>query len=275
MYLVQRFLRNSLQEHSTRPNGLINGEISLIDISAAFPGERDVVLFDADNTLWVLEPLYDEARRELCRIVVQHDGRGTEHEVEQFQRETDRQLHKSMGYSRERFAKSFLMTAEKFLSEDTLEALRPRVVEVALKAIDTPAPNVEGVEKCLEQVSRLFWTAIYTAGDKAIQTRRVQESGLERLVHHVEYVDTKSVEQLEALIQRLSVTAAQVWVVGDSPRSDIQPALRAGCRAIWIRNKNWHEVEAEELPESPMLYRVDNLESASDVLMQVRGAGGK
>lgn len=44
-------------------------------------------------------------------------------------------------------------------------------------------------------------------------------------------------------VEALGLPAEEVLVVGDSYRKDIVPALKAGCRAIWIKGKGWTDEE--------------------------------
>lgn len=80
------------------------------------------VIFDADNTLWDLESLYDDARKMFCAYVAELLARQSpmggpgEASVDALQRHRDIQLQKTHGYSAARFARSF---------EDTLSFLLP------------------------------------------------------------------------------------------------------------------------------------------------------
>ena len=58
-------------------------------------------------------------------------------------------------------------------------------------------------------------------------------------------------EKDEAAYRRLVVTAAldrtRTFMIGNSPRSDINPALRAGLRAVFIPHPHTWELEHEEV----------------------------
>lgn len=50
-------------------------------------------------------------------------------------------------------------------------------------------------------------------------------------------------------VKALGMKPEEVLVVGDSYRKDIEPALAAGCRAVWLKGKGWTEDEdATEYP---------------------------
>ena len=50
-------------------------------------------------------------------------------------------------------------------------------------------------------------------------------------------------------VRALELPAEQCLVVGDSFRKDIEPALKAGCRAVWIKGAGWTpEEDAQTYP---------------------------
>lgn len=52
-------------------------------------------------------------------------------------------------------------------------------------------------------------------------------------------------------VKALKLPADEVLVVGDSYSKDIEPALKAGCKAVWIKGKGWTDAEdAIEYPQT-------------------------
>lgn len=52
-------------------------------------------------------------------------------------------------------------------------------------------------------------------------------------------------------VKDLGLSPDEVVVIGDSYRKDIEPALKAGCQAIWIKGKGWTpEEDAQTYPET-------------------------
>ena len=82
-------------------------------------GESNWVIFDADNTLWDVEALYDAAREKFCHLVAELSHQNLK-DIEEYQRETDGTLYATFGYSASRFARSFEETLNHFVPDPTI-----------------------------------------------------------------------------------------------------------------------------------------------------------
>lgn len=91
------------------------------------------VIFDADNTLWNIEYLYNEARNELCKYLSEKGHSFPE--VGNFQRRRDRELYLTYGYSACRFARSFEDTAIHFLDGSDVNSIT-HCRSIALQVFD-------------------------------------------------------------------------------------------------------------------------------------------
>jgi hypothetical protein len=85
-------------------------------------GRTAWIIFDADNTLWAIEHLYDAAREALVHYL---SAEGCDaKQVEEYQRMRDKELHKTYGYSARRFARSFEDTLLRFFRNALDESVR-------------------------------------------------------------------------------------------------------------------------------------------------------
>ena len=197
------------------------------------------VIFDGDNTLWDLESLYNDARVTLCELVA--GGEITTKAVDAYQRDHDRKLHAEMGYSPKRFPRSFADTATRFLGQGDprIEAARS-LGETVFSAV---AATPDDLDSCLTELAKTHRLALLTAGDHEIQTMRLQHFGRHAYFDAMKVVERKDVTALVAFLVEIGADPAQSWMVGDSIRSDIIPAIASGLRAIHMEADNWHEVE--------------------------------
>jgi putative hydrolase of the HAD superfamily len=81
--------------------------------------------------------------------------------------------------------------------------------------------------------------ALLTKGDPSVQSRRTQRSGLSDLFDIIEIVPEKSGTIIRELVARLGVEIDSAWMVGNSIRSDVIPAVDAGIRTVWIGAHVW------------------------------------
>ena len=208
---------------------------------------KNWVIFDGDNTLWLIEHLYDEARENLCHHLVArgHDA----HEVDKFQRNRDRELHASYGYSACRFARSFEDTALKFAPESSGKDIL-HVRNLALEVFEREATLPDGLDHLLKDLAQKYSLAIVTAGEHWVQKRRIEYFHLSHLFSAIEIVETKNASVFLGFCEKYAVCKENSWMVGDSINSDVIPATEAGLNAAYLAAKNWAVIEgiAADLP---------------------------
>ena len=210
------------------------------------PADDKWIIFDADNTLWRTEVIYNEARNRLCDYI--HSASGTAREaVEAFQRETDKKLEALYGYSASRFARSFEDTLINYLGTPEADEIR-HARRLAEDVFRTKAAIYPGVEEVLRTLRADHWKlAIITAGEEWVQKKRLSESHLENIFDEIIIVERKCSSEFSNFCRDRKFDPVGSWVVGDSLRSDILPAIEAGFNAIWVQHDNWREVERAEL----------------------------
>jgi len=221
------------------------------------------VIFDGDNTLWDVESLYDQARENLCNLVERLGGNAQAAEL--FQRARDTELYERHGYAAHRFPQSFADTVRHCLGRDD-PVLEEKARDIAAQVFRVSAPLVADVDLVLRRVRSRYALALLTAGDKAVQAQRLDDFGRTGQFNAVRVVERKSEETLSAFLEDHSIDRRRAWVVGDSIRSDIEPALLVGVRAIHVEVANWHPVETigRELP--PSVRRVSCLLEVCEIL---------
>lgn len=213
------------------------------------------VIFDADNTLWAVEHLYDEARAELCHLMQELGANAVE--CEEFQQRRDKELHVTYGYSACRFARSFEDTLLHFFPDAAAESVR-QVRGLALDVFEQHCEPAEGLEEVLQSLkSAGYALGIITAGERWVQERRLAAFHLCEQFSAVEIVDAKSEEVFLRFCDKWKVNVERSWVVGDSIRSDIIPARKAHLKAVLLDAHNWRFVERQssELPNGTPVVR--------------------
>ncbi|OBY24860.1 hypothetical protein A9D60_23455 [Leisingera sp. JC1] len=202
------------------------------------------VIFDGDNTLWDIECLYNQARQNLIKELA--DLGVCPEEAEIFQRMTDVELFQSLGYSQERFPKSFSKTLLHFkpLSSD----LDVEKVEEMARTVFTSNPTpFKGAAKTIHWLKRHFKIGLLSAGPRQSQLRKIQHfcSGDDSLFDAVEVVSLKTPDVLRDFCLGNNINPSHSWMIGDSLKHDIKPALSIGLNAIHVNSENWSELEVD------------------------------
>jgi NTE family protein len=208
------------------------------------------VIFDADNTLWNVEAFYNRARTKMAEYVATLCESELV-DVERYQQERDRQLREIYGYSASRFARSFEDTIYKFIPDARSEQVRHvrALAEAVFAQKAELTPDVELVLRSLH--SQGWYLGLLTAGEAWVQQKRISEFHLQGIFHAIEIVEQKTAREFKKFCEKHNIDPEKCWVVGDSKRSDIDPAIGAGLHAILVPHENWSIIEdALEVDES-------------------------
>src|SRR5262249_45937897 len=126
-------------------------------------------------------------------------------------------------------------------------AIADRIRHAARSVFERTPPLVAGARETLTCLrARGARLALLTKGDPQLQWRRIESSGLRDLFHVVQIVPEKSPITIRNVVASLGVNPESAWMVGNSIRSDMLPAIAAGIRAIWINAHVWEYERAHD-----------------------------
>jgi putative hydrolase of the HAD superfamily len=150
--------------------------------------------------------------------------------------------------------------------------LAERCAEIG-KAVVGPPPPINGALPALQRLVRKFPTAVYTQGaDRVYQMSCVEATGVHEIVgaDRVVVCERKTAAAFQSTLAGFQVDdPAAVWMIGNSIRSDINPALEAGARAILVEVSDPWEFDLVE-PVSNDFVRVSSFQHAVDYLLWSR-----
>jgi len=223
-----------------------------------------VIVFDGDDTLWTTEPLYDDARSAARAVVAAAGLDGGQWEV--LERAIDVANVATLGYSPKRFPTSCLQAYEDLCAreERTPEAAVASQIRRAATTVFKREPvvvdNARGTLEFLRR--RGIRLALLTKGDLRVQTQRIEGSGLRPMFAAVRIVSEKSPAIIRSTVAALGAEPSEAWMVGNSIKSDVIPALQAGLTVVWIEAHVW---EHERVPEHGLDDRVIALHALADI----------
>ncbi len=202
------------------------------------------LLIDADDTLWENNIYFEQAIHDFITFL--DHSQLTHEEVRKVLDEVER----LMGYGAANFTRSLVETyrrlAEKELRDEDLQQVRQFG-----EAISThPMQLLAGVEGTLDYLSTRHDLILLTKGDLEEQKLKVERSGIEDRFRQVVIVQEKDVAAYHQVIRDLQIDPRRGWMVGNSPRSDINPALAAGLNAVYIPHPHTWHFEHEEVQEA-------------------------
>lgn len=214
----------------------------------------DRTLFvDADDTLWENNVFYLQCTGQVLDEMAAY---GIDHDI--VQAELDRQERDhipTLGYGPRCYLTALEATCRSLLAERGItppRQLMARIRSYARVVLDPPMlllPKVRETLQALRPTSRLV---LVTKGASDVQSAKLRRSGLEGLFDESHIVPEKHPGTYTSLVEQLELEPTTTWMIGNSPRSDINPACEAGLGAIYIpHHSTWSaEMVGIERPQS-------------------------
>ncbi|GCE06106.1 HAD hydrolase-like protein [Dictyobacter aurantiacus] len=220
---------------------------------------RQHLLIDADDTLWENNIYFEQAIHEFIDFL-NHSNMSHE-EVRLVLDETERM----MGYGATNFTNSLLATYQQ-LAENTVSNEQLQYVRQLGEQIHShPLTLLDGVLETLEYLAPRHDLVLLTKGDLEEQRLKVDRSGIEQLFNHVLIVPEKNVATYQQIVDQLELQTQISWMIGNSPRSDINPALAAGLNAVFVPHPQTWVLEHEEVTQPATNNQLLTLERFADL----------
>lgn len=217
------------------------------------------VVFDGDDTLWETAPLYSRAKQ---RFFGQMSSLGFDAlEVETAFHNIDVANVDRFGFSKHRFPTSMAETYRLFCarrdSQSDLDTERS-IRRIGYSVFDEVAMNSDYAEYVLAKVRPYYKLILATRGDEEVQRTKIERSGLAHFFDAIYVLAHKTTRELHTIARECELDILRSWIIGDSLRSDINPGLGVGFKAIWIPKETW-AYEHDEETESERLFKVHTL----------------
>ena len=199
------------------------------------------LLIDADDTLWENNIYFEQAIHDFITFL--DHSRLSREEVRAVLDDVER----LMGYGSVNFTRSLVETyrrlAEKDIQDEDVQLVRQFGEQIRTH----PLQLLEGVKETLNYLSPRHDLLLLTKGDLEEQKLKVERSGIEGFFRQVVIVPEKDVATYHRVVTELRLESKQTWMVGNSPRSDINPSLAAGLNAVYIPHLHTWHLEHEEV----------------------------
>jgi putative hydrolase of the HAD superfamily len=202
------------------------------------------LFIDADDTLWENNIYFEQAIHSFITFL--DHSRRTREEVRAVLDEVER----LMGYGVTNFTSSLVETYRRLTEQELREEDVQQVRQFGESIRTHPMQFLDGVKETLDYLSARHDLVLLTKGDLEEQKLKVERSGIEASFRQVVIVQEKDVATYYQVVSELRVDPKYTWMVGNSPRSDINPALAAGLNAVYIPHPHTWHLEHEEVQDA-------------------------
>ncbi|MCF3108009.1 HAD family hydrolase [Niabella sp. CC-SYL272] len=225
------------------------------------------IAFDADDTLWVNEPYFQEAEQRFCGLLEDYLS---QHAVSQELYKTEMQNLHLYGYGVKGFILCMIETIDRVSAGTAPLQLVNKAIALGQALLQYPIELLPGVTETLKCLKGRYRLVMATKGDLLDQERKLKKSGLEPFFHHIEIMSDKKKGDYEKLLKHLDCRPENFLMLGNSIKSDVLPVLELGGFAAHIPYQvTWtHERHDQTLKHA----RFVELKNISKVLEHLKSA---
>jgi putative hydrolase of the HAD superfamily len=210
---------------------------------------RQHLIIDADDTLWENNVYFERAFDEFAAFLAHSTL--TVDQISNVFDEIERANAKLHGYGSAIFGRSlcecYERLAERDISSDDLQT----VLGFAERVLEHPIDIIDGVPETLAYLAERHELTLFTKGHPEEQQIKIDRSGLGAHFTHTAIVREKTASSYRLLVEGRGMLAERSWMIGNSPRSDVNPALEAGLNAVFVPHSRTWRLEREELRDGP------------------------
>jgi putative hydrolase of the HAD superfamily len=225
-----------------------------------FPAGQ-TLLIDADDTLWENNIYFERAIAAFISFLDHKDYSPAE--VRQTLNAVERETILAHGYGLSSFARSLVDCFERLSPTQVTEEKRERIRGFARTIAEQEIELRPGVADTLADLATRHHLILMTKGNRAEQADKLARSGLAHHFAAVEIAAEKDPPTYRAVISRHELTPHTSWMIGNSPKSDINPALAAGLHAVFLFHPDTWVLEHATLDAAPAGQNLIELDSFS------------
>lgn len=219
------------------------------------------LIVDADDTLWENNIYFEKAFADFVDFLAHSTL--TPAQIRDVLNEIELVKARLHGYGALNFGRN-LQQAYRHLAEREIQPSHlNHVMSLAERILEQPVEIIAGVEQTLAYLCARHDLTLFTKGHPEEQRLKVDRSGLGRFFTHTAIVKEKDAEAYRQLVAARGFHPERTWMIGNSPKSDINPALEAGLNAVLIPHAHTWVLEHQDLRESGPRLRI--LEKFSDL----------
>ena len=218
-----------------------------------------IIAFDADDTLFVNEPYFQEVEQKFCELMsdyLSHQG------LSQELFKTEIENLNLYGYGIKGYILSMIEAAMKISNNTISIEIIEKIIEYGKILLQKPIELLDNVEQTLQTLHGKYKLIVATKGDLKDQQSKLHRSGLSHYFHHIEVMSDKHEINYQHLLNRLEINSNDFLMIGNSLKSDVLPVLNIGGHAIHIPfHTTWEHEKISHKIEHPNFTTVETIKS--------------
>ncbi|HEY5819032.1 MAG TPA: HAD family hydrolase [Mesorhizobium sp.] len=213
--------------------------------------------FDADDTLWQNEHFFRMTQERFAGLLADY---AEPEDLGDRLLAVERRNLETYGFGIKGFVLSMIETAVEVTEGRVPGTVVASILEAGREMLSHPVDLLPGAADVLDALSDSYRLVLITKGDLFDQERKIAASGLADRFHAVEIVSDKSPVTYERIFARHGDGAGRAMMVGNSLKSDVVPAIRAGAWGVFVPHAlTWILEHVDEPASHPRFRRIEAL----------------
>ncbi len=208
---------------------------------------KQILLIDADDTLWENNIYFERVIAQFISFLDHRDH--SPEQVREVLNDVERECILRHGYGLHSFAHALVDTFERLAVERITPAVHATIQGFANLIAEHPLEILPQVPETLDYLAGRHRLILMTKGSIPEQSGKIERSGLGKYFEAVEIVAEKDPPTYQSITTKYALPLDATWMIGNSPKSDINPALAAGLNAAFVPHDNTWILEHEEVGE--------------------------
>ena len=203
------------------------------------------LIIDADDTLWENNIYFERAFEEFVEFL-DHSSLSP-HQVRDVLDEMELANARIHGYGSLNFGRNLSQCYQHLVEREVREDDLRTVMGFAGRILECPMEVIAGVPATLEYLAGRHDLTLFTKGHPDEQKLKIERSGLGGFFGHTAIVKEKDAQAYRALVAERGMDPERTWMIGNSPKSDINPALEAGLNAVFVPHEHTWLLEKQDV----------------------------
>ena len=223
------------------------------------------LLIDADDTLWENNIYFEHAFDDFVDLL-DHSSLNAA-QIREVLNEIELVNARVHGYGARNFGRNLQQAYRHLAEREIAEQDLAHVMSLAERILEQPIELIADVEQTLAKLAARHDLTLFTKGHPDEQKLKVDRSGLGRYFAHTAIVKEKDAVAYRKIVAERALEPERTWMIGNSPKSDINPALEAGLGAVLVPHARTWVLEREELrrPEGSRFLQVETFAGLTEL----------
>ncbi|GCE23360.1 HAD family hydrolase [Dictyobacter kobayashii] len=196
---------------------------------------------DADDTLWENNIYFEQATSDFIHFLNHSSLQPAEIEA------VLNEVQLNIGYGFANFTRSLIAVYQQLAEREVNIEDIAQIRRFGQQLASHPMEIMPGVEKTLIDLTHRHQLILLTKGHAEEQQLKIERSGLAGYFEHTIVVPEKHPLAYRKLVQELQLQPASTWMIGNSPRSDINSARAANLNTVYIPHPHTWTIELQEI----------------------------